>query len=158
MRPLYVSRAGGTKLLNAIFLAVPIGMLLFAMEAASTSAPGALGLWIGVVVMLLILGSVRAILPDAFEVYEDHIRLVFPFSGWNIPFSSIEGVQAARWWQPYAAMGIRFATAPGQAVTIQRRGMSLLGGTLVISPHDRAEFLAAFQPILDRYRSSHPSR
>ena len=29
MRPLYVSRAGGTKLLNAIFMAVPIVLLLF---------------------------------------------------------------------------------------------------------------------------------
>jgi hypothetical protein len=154
VQPLHSSRAGGTKLLNAIFLAIPVIAMVFGLEALSTSSPDTAVIWIAILVILVSFGCIRLILPDRYDVYADRLRLVFPLWGWNLPFVTIREVRLSRWWEPFASLGFRFATSPGQAVVIRRVGSGWLTGTIVISPDNREAFLGAFEPIFARYKAS----
>ncbi len=98
-----------------------------------------------------------AIVPRKYEVYDDRLVLVFALWRWNISIDSIEQARPASWWKSYGYFGVRFATAPGKAVELRRRGGSSLSRpNLIISPEDREFFLTELNTVLARYQRSQP--
>lgn len=84
------------------------------------------------------------ILPRRYEVWPDHLRIVFPVWRWDIPFDTISAVKPARWWATYGYNGVRFATSPGSAIEVRRRDARLFGRpNIIISPADRDGFIHA---------------
>lgn len=144
MEPLFTARPGGMRVLNAV-LAALIGLdvvlavilLVFANVSAALVTFGT---------MLLTVAIIWVILPKRYEVWPAHLRIVFPMWGWNIDYAGIETVREAAALESYAFIGVRFATAPSQAVTILRRNPNLFTHpNVVISPEDREEFMRHLQ-------------
>src|SRR5690606_10748805 len=74
-----------------------------------------------VVTMVSLLATILIvwlILPRRYEIWPDHLRIVFPLGGWDVPYEGIQAVRAGHWWEAYGFAGVRFATAPSQTVTI----------------------------------------
>jgi hypothetical protein len=89
--------------------------------AAALFAPAAFT----AVSLLATIGLIWLILPRRYEVWQGRLRLVFPVWSWSIPFKTIHMVREGQWYEAYGFIGIRFATAPSQAVTILRRNAGL---------------------------------
>ena len=143
MEPLYSTLPGGMRLLNAIIalllrmaVVIAVGLLAFvsALSAAITFAS------------IATFALIWLILPRRYEVWPDHLRLVFPAWGWDLPYEGIETVRAGRWYEAYGFAGVRFAMAPSQTVTILRHNANMLTHpNVVISPADREQFLRQLQ-------------
>lgn len=128
-----------------IALTVIVGMPFWAAFVSLAS--------IGLVALLI-----WAIVPRTYEVYDDRLVLVFALWRWNIGMDSIELAQPASWWKSYGYWGVRFATAPGKAVELRRRGGSSFSRpNLIISPEDREFFLAELNTSLARYGRNQPT-
>jgi hypothetical protein len=105
--------------------------------------------------MMVIAVLVWAILPRSFEVYDDRLVIVFPAWRWDIGLETIEGVKDARWFQPYAFSGVRFASAPAKAVELRRRDSNLFKRpNIIVSPDDRDLFVTELNAALNRYQRS----
>jgi hypothetical protein len=116
------------------FTAVASMALLVLVDALSAGVTAAS--------LVLTVGLIWLILPRRYEIWPDRLRIVFLLGGWDIALDGIESVHPGRWYQAYGFMGVRFATAPGQTVTIMRRNSNLFTRpNVVISPEDREVFL-----------------
>jgi hypothetical protein len=132
----------GLWALLALTVVASIGLLLFV---------DALGAGVTAVSLLLTVGLIWLILPRRYEIWPDRLRIVFLLGGWDIPLDGIESVHPGRWYQAYGFMGVRFATAPGQTVTILRRNSNLFTRpNVVISPEDRDGFLRELTRVMER--------
>ena len=140
MEPLFVAQSAGARwfrigayALVALFAVTTVVLTVTAGWVAGISSG------LGILAILLF---VWAILPKRYEVWPDHLRIVFPAWGWDIAYESIETVRGGHWYEAYGFMGVRFATSPSQSVTILRRNANLLTRpNVVISPEGREEFL-----------------
>ena len=122
-----------------LILAVAITLVLLVFEDAVGAAVTGVTL-IGTAALIWL------ILPRRYEVWRDRLELVFPAWRWRIAFESIEVVREARPFEAYAFLGVRFATAPSQTVTVLRHNANMLRRpNLVISPEDRETFLRHLQ-------------
>jgi len=154
MQPVYVLKAAGLKLLN---LVVGVAILV---EAAILGGLMVSGVPAPVAVLFLVgflpLALVWLLLPRRFEIWRDRLVIVFPvLVRWNLPFDTIESVEVARWWHPYAFMGVRVASSPGKSVDIMRREPNMLRRpNIVISPENRDGFMERFNEAIDRHRQS----
>jgi hypothetical protein len=154
MQPVYDMKAAGLKLLSVV-LGVAIlveGVILVGLLVAGVPAPIAVLFLIG----LLPCALIWLLLPRRFEIWRDRLVIVFPvLVRWNLHFDTIESVEAAKWWHPYAFMGVRVASSPGKSVDIMRREPNLLRRpNIVISPDDRDRFIARFNEAIERHRRS----
>lgn len=141
------------KLYNALMLFAAVVPLLIGLEAFSSSWDDLADIWIAIVVWLVVVGLIRLVLPDSYEVWPDHLRIAFPFGSWRIPFDTVDAAVEARWWEPYGGFAVRLATAPGQSIVIRRRNANLLRRpNIVISPHERVSFLPCLQSAIERSR------
>lgn len=148
--PLLTMRTGGLRVFDACF-----GLLALADVAIGLVLPVARpAVLIGLGALLL----VWAIVPRRLELYADRLRIVLPLRlHWDIGYDSIVEAREAAWWEPYAFMGVRLATAPSQAVVLLRgRANPLRQPNLVISPAQRAVFLPALRQALASYRDARP--
>jgi hypothetical protein len=142
MQPMLSMPVGGLRWLYVVSLVFATTILL-ALGALLLSGASGLGIATMLAVLLLTDALIYLIVPRRYEIYADRLRLVFPAFAWNIGFESLAAFRPASWWQSYGYWGIRFATAPSQAIEIRRRSPSLLRRpNLVISPADRETFLA----------------
>ncbi len=142
MEPLYVAKPGGMRLFGAILygliaLDVVLTVVLLVLVNVSTAL-------VTLVSMLAVYALIWAILPRRYEVWPDRLRIVFPLFGWNIDYAGIETVRPGQWYEAYGFMGVRFATAPSQTVTILRHNANLITHpNLVISPAGPGDLPAA---------------
>ncbi len=149
MEPLYTAQPGGMRLINKLFaglvileLTLTVILLVFADTAS------ALVTFFSVVAVFIV---IWVILPRRYELWPEHLRIVFPFFGWNIDYAGIDTVRPGQWYEAYGFMGVRFATAPSQTVTILRHNANLITHpNLVISPADREEFLRHLERVMRR--------
>jgi hypothetical protein len=153
MQPVHIFKAAGLSVLNLV-----IGVLLLADVAVVVAllvvgVPG----WVSLLFFVSFLPAalIWLILPRRFEIWDDRLVIVFPvLARWSLPFETIEAVEEARWWHAYAFMGVRFASSPGQSVDIIRRRPNLITRpNIVISPHDRAEFIVLVKQALEQHRA-----
>ncbi len=156
--PRLVMAAGGVRWLNA-FVA---GLLVLNVVIVTVfTASGLLTFWgaFASCAGILLTGIfIWAILPNRFEVYDDRLVVVFGFWRWNIGLGSIEVAREAGALQSYAYWGVRFSTAPRQAVEVRRVGSNMLTRpNMIISPEDRGIFLAELNAALTRHRRLHGS-
>jgi hypothetical protein len=154
MEPIYVARAGGIRWINAVLLISAVLLLAGGVIASITVPDEALEIWLVVVISLATIVFIWIILPRRYEVWPDRLRIVFPLTlHWDLGFDTIASPRVARSYEPYAYNGLRFATAPGQAITLERRGQRLLGRPgIVISPVDREAFLKQLEQAIARYQ------
>lgn len=91
----------------------------------------------------------RSLLPRCYEIRTDRLRIVlgWPFAV-NIPFNTVEEIRAARARDALAYRGLRFATSTRTPVEVRRSK----GLNMVISPHDRPEFIEKARQALSRYQ------
>ena len=150
MQPLLSMPAGGTKvLIPALVLSFVIELLAALFFALSLDN----GVFIGAIVAVAgppAIVIVMLVIPMRYEVWSQQLSLVF-LSGrrWDIPFNTIESVEAAKGVEAYAYKGVRFATAPAQAIVVKRKGASMLRRpNIVFSPEDRNVFLEQLQRAL----------
>jgi hypothetical protein len=145
--------AGGLRLINGVIVlsllldAVIFGALAIAyQDAAAILINGVLIAAVGLFVW--------AILPRRLEVWSDSIRIVFVANrAWTIPFETIAAVRPAKTWMAFAYFGVRFATAPSQAVEVARLNQSLFRRPgVIISPESREQFVAAANRALEAWR------
>jgi hypothetical protein len=153
MQPVHIFKAAGLSVLNLV-----IGVLLLADVAVVVAllvvgVPG----WVSLLFFVSFLPAalIWLLLPRRFEIWDDRLVIVFPvLARWSLPFETIEAVETARWWHAYAFMGVRFASSPGQSVDIIRRRPNLITRpNIVISPHDRAEFIVLVKQALEQHRA-----
>jgi hypothetical protein len=93
----------------------------------------------------LALLALWAVLPRAFELWPDHIRIVL---GWrwdlNIPLNTIAEVLPAKGVAPWIGFRAMFATSFKTPVQIRRtKGM-----TIVLSPNNPVEFMEGVRKAL----------
>ncbi len=136
------------KWLRAVIVAVPLLMLaLGGLSAAQGEESGAAILF---AVTPFVLGLFWAVLPRRVEVWTDRIRIVmgWPFS-FNVPFDTVSEIRSARARDALIYGGLRFSPSVRTPVEVRRsRGMNV-----VVSPHDRQQFLENAQRALDSYRA-----
>jgi hypothetical protein len=151
--PLFVMPAAGIRWVGLIVAAVLlIDVAIVAALIATEDVPP----WVLLLVcseLLVVLLVLWLVIPRRFELHEDALVLAFPLFHWRIPLETIEVARPAQGWMPYAYWGMRFATAPGQAVEIRRVRPSLTRSNLIVSPVDRSEFLRRLSEALERYRA-----
>jgi hypothetical protein len=149
MEPLYSTPAGGIRLFDTIvrglaLIEIVVAVLLVLFDDAMA----------GVILFVsttLALVLVWLILPRRYEVWRDHLRIVFPAWGWDIPYKGIDTVRDIRWYEAYGFAGWRFATSPGQSVTILRHKANMFTHpNIVISPSNREEFLRQLERAMGR--------
>jgi hypothetical protein len=147
MEPLYVTRPGGMRnfyLLLAAMLVLTVVVTVAMLVFGDTVPALVMG---GLLVLTVVV--IWVILPRRYELWPDHLSLVFPLWTWKIDYEGIQTVREAAPLESYAFIGVRFATAPSQAVTILRHRASLFSRpNLVISPADRAEFLQHLHRVM----------
>jgi hypothetical protein len=149
MELLYSVRAGGVdawvKILGLAAVAGIIGGAIVAVLDSTTA-----GVVLAVIFVLTVV-LIWPILPQRYEVWSDRLSLIFPLWRWDLALDSIANVRAATRWEPFAFAGWRFATAPGKAVTVERRDANMFTRpSVVISPEDRERFLEAMHAALTR--------
>jgi hypothetical protein len=150
VQPLYVARAGNIDLWTRILLGLSVLAIGWGIAGTLLSADRT-GVWRSVAIALASFALVWLVLPRRYEIWPERLRIVFPVGRWDIGFDTVASTHAARWWQPFAYVGFRFATAPGQAIVVERHEPNLLRRpNLVISPEDRASFLDQLRPRLEK--------
>ena len=140
VEPLFAIRAGGIRLLTRLLALLLLAtVVISAIMLTTLNAVSAASTFVS---MVLLLAVILIILPRRYELWPDHLRIVFPLWGWNIHYDDIQTVRPARPFESFGFAGLRFATAPGQAVTILRHNSNMFTHpNLVISPEDREVFL-----------------
>ena len=134
-----------------VIATVAVVAVLTVATEASFWATGLTGLCIILTALLI-----WAILPRRYELYDDRLVMVFGFWRWNIGLDSLELAQPATSLQSYSYWGMRFSTKPSQAVEIRRLNSNIFTRpNLIVSPDDRATFLAELNTALARYRRLH---
>jgi hypothetical protein len=150
VQPLYVARSGNIDLWTRILLGLSVLAIGWGIAGTLLSAQTA-GVWVSVAIALASFALIWLVLPRRYEIWPGRIRIVFPVGRWDISFDTVASARAARWWQPFAYAGFRFATAPGQTIVVERHAPNLLWRpNLVISPEDRAAFLDQLRLRLER--------
>jgi hypothetical protein len=150
--PAYVTPAAGVRALDVVtgllLLLVVVIVTGLLLAGAPAGVAFVFSLWAVPAVLVWL------IVPRRFEVWGDHLAIVFLVGRWKLAYDSIEAVVAAKWWHPYAFLGVRLALSPGRAVDVMRRGANLVTRPhVVISPRDRQEFLEGCDRALSRYRA-----
>ena len=114
-------------------LLLPLGRAGFFMAAGEFQGTLAM-----LVVAGLVLLALWSVLPRAFELWPDRVRIVLGWRwGLNIPLDTIAEVQPARGVATFVHWGAGFATSFKTAVRIRRtKGM-----TIVLSPDNPAQFI-----------------
>ena len=149
MEPLFSMPAAGMRLLGRVLIAcialnVALSVLLLATVNLFAAA-------VTFVSMLLTIAFVWAIFPQRFELWPEHLRLVFTLFGFNVSYDSIQEARPAHWITAYGYFGMRFVTNPAEAVVIRRRNSNLFTRPhLVISPANREEFLRQLERYMRR--------
>ncbi len=150
MQPLYVARSGNIDFWTRGLVALSVLTIALGIAGTLLSADLA-GVWVSVAIALSTFALIWLVLPRRYEIWPERLRIVFPVWRWDIGFDTVASAHAASWWQPFGYAGLRFATAPGQAIVVERRGPNLLWRpNLVISPADRATFLDQLRLRLER--------
>ena len=154
MEPILTMSAGGTRWLAPIFaglaavLFVTAAVTLIVLDDGGLSAVAIVAGTVGTIAVLLL------VIPRRYEIWRDHLRIVFVWGTWHIAFDTITSVAPALSRQSYAFWGVRFSTSPGQAIVVHRRNPRLIGRLeVVISPESRDIFLPALQQALTRFRA-----
>jgi hypothetical protein len=153
MEPLHVSKSAGVRVIERFLVLAGILLTAGAVIASFAGADPA-EVWVTVGLLLATLLFVWLILPRGLEVWPDRVRLVLPVYTWDIDLETIAEVREARPWEPYAFMGVRFATSPARAVVLRRKGAGILRPNLVISPENRGLFLEQVDRLIESARDS----
>ncbi|MPZ47729.1 MAG: hypothetical protein GEU75_00155 [Dehalococcoidia bacterium] len=156
MEPIYVALPAHQKTFDRGLILLTAAILLVAAMLSALYPDAGILIWLNALVLLTIPALIWLLLPRRYEVYPDRLRLVLTLlANWDIPFESIAEARPARWWESYAAFGVRYATDPRRAVFIQRVRPGLFRNlNAVISPEDRDAFLAALQQSMASYLGS----
>lgn len=131
------------KWLWPVLIAVPLlplvraGFLVAAEEFQSA--------WVMLVVTGLVLLVLWSMLPRAFELWPDRIRIILGWPwGLNVPLNAIAEVRPAPGVAPWITLGAGFATSFKTPVQIRRtKGM-----TIVLSPNNPVEFMEGVRKAL----------
>ena len=151
MQPNLEMPAGGVKwLVPALLVSVVLDIVLAVILAVSVDYGALVGLIIAVSVLPTV-AIISLVVPVGYEIWPTRLSIVFLFGRrWDVPFKSIESATEARSWQAYAIRGVRFATAPSQAIVMTRREARVIGRpNIVISPQDRSVFLPRLQQAIE---------
>jgi hypothetical protein len=101
--------------------------------------------WVMLGVTGLALLALWSVLPRAFELWPDRVRIVLGWRwGLNIPLDTIAEVQPARGVATFVRWGAGFATSFKTAVRIRRT----TGMTIVLSPDNPAQFIESVRTAL----------
>jgi hypothetical protein len=155
--PLFIAPSSGLGLVGLILLAEAVITGVIVLAFALSGEDPVEAVVVIAVTFAVITALIYLILPRRFELHSDRLDMVFPIGRWRIPLNTIASVEPARWWQPYAAWGFRFATNPSHAIYITRRDASLFRRpNIVISPDGRDAFLAAMREAMAQHGSAAP--
>ena len=135
------------KWLLLVFIVAPLlplgraGLLLAADEVQWA--------WVMLGVTGLVLLALWSVLPRAFELWPDRIRIVLGWRwGFNIPLNTIAEVLPAKGVAPWIGLGAGSATSFKTPVQIKRtKGMAI-----VLSPETPAEFIEGVRRALANAR------
>ena len=149
MEPLYVTPAGNMRL-YAIVMAglIAIDLVVVAVLFAFASAEATI---ITLAVMLVAIVVIWLILPGATRSGRtDCASNSRPGAGTSASTTS-RPVRPSCPFEPYGFAGVRFATAPSQAITILRHNANMITHpNIVISPAAREEFLRQLERAMGR--------
>ncbi len=153
MQPLLSMPAGGLRWLRVLYVGIGVAVLALLAALLLVGADTA-GVLISVVSLVFVGAMFYVIVPRRYEIYSDSLRLVFPLFGWRVGFDTLEAFRPAIWWQAYGYWGVRFATAPSQAIEVTRQNAHIVGRpNLIISPQDRTTFLSELNAAYERFRN-----
>ena len=122
--------------LRAIIVGVPL--LILVLGGISSAQGEALEAVILFASTAFVLGVFWAVLPRRLEVWTDRIRIVmgWPFR-FNVPSDTVSEIRSARARDALVYSGLRFSPSVRTPVEVRRtRGINV-----VVSPHDRQQFL-----------------
>ena len=130
----------GLSLVFIVLLLLPLGRAGFLVAADEFQWA-----WVMLGVTGLALLALWSVLPRAFELWPDRIRIVLGWPwGFNVPLNTIAEVLPARGVAAWICWGAGFATSFKTPVQIRRtKGM-----TIVVSPSNPAEFIESVRKAL----------
>jgi hypothetical protein len=147
MQPILGMPAGGVRwLIPILALSSAFELVVVATVVLSLDDGTLVGLIVGAAGLPAIF-VVGFVIPVRYEVWSSKLSIVFLFGRrWDLPFYTIEAVEAAKGMEAYAYTGVRFAMSPSQAIVVKRKGANKIQRpNIVISPENREPFLETLQ-------------